>query len=90
MRAGGGAQAGLQVDSLVKETVTEEDDQREETQLEVVRFPGGLCLICTDDKERKENGEEAAADDIGGLHGCEGGEGQTKAKVIRPVPLNVR
>lgn len=35
MRAGGGAECGLQVDGLVKKPVTEEDHQREEAELEV-------------------------------------------------------
>lgn len=52
------------MDRLVEQLVADEDDQREETELEVVKLNRGLSFIGADDKEWEKDGEQAATDDI--------------------------
>ena len=55
----------------------------------MVCFARGLCFIGADNEERKEDRDEAATDNVGGLHCCEESQGQTKSKVVRPIPFYV-
>lgn len=64
LRGGGRRQRGLQVDCLVEKLVTDQHNQGEETQLEVVEPCWGLGLISADDEQREKDGEQAATDDV--------------------------
>lgn len=46
----------------MEKLVADEHNQGEETQLEVVQLCWGLGLICADNEQREEDGEQAATD----------------------------
>lgn len=73
----------------MEEFVADQDNRGEKTQLKVVQSCWCLGLISADDEQWKEDGEQGATNDVGGGQGCQESHGQTKTKVIRPIPLNI-
>lgn len=55
--------------------------------MEKVGFARALCFISANNKQRKEDREKAATDNIGGLHCCKESQGQIKCKLVRAIPL---